>query len=543
MNSLRSKLAQPQALLLLVAGLLLFPALLTNLGLLALYGDEGIRAQVAMEMDISGNLISPTLFGELYYNKPPLYNWLLLALFKLTGRTDEFMVRLPTVIFLLAYVATIYFIVKKHLQPNNHSPQSAIRNPQSAILNALAFLTCGRILYYDSMLGLIDTSFSWVIYGMFMVIYSQGEKEKYGRLFVGAYFLAAVGFMLKALPAVVFLGVALLTYFIWTKKWRKLFSLAHLGGMAVFGALVGSYYALYAQQNGISKLLGIMFDESAKRTFVEHGVGKTVLHLFTFPFEMLYHFLPWTLLAVYFFRKNVFAQIRANRFVTWNALVLMTTILPYWASVEVYPRYLLMHVPLLFTVLLFLHQKNKEAGTAMLRWIEGIFQVGCWALLGACFVPLFVEKFAQQPNLYPKVAFLAISTAALIWCYRNWQAQRMLVFTIVLLVGRIGMNWFIVPTRIAADFNNEVRKTTLAATEKIGNTPIFIYKNSLGFQPVTGYYFTRETGSILKKQFAGHFDPNNFYLMDTTQYTRQHDVVAKVRLMWQHGELAVVKIK
>jgi hypothetical protein len=300
---------------------------------------------------------------------------------------------------------------------------------------------------------------------------------------------------------------------------------------------------LYAQQNGISKLLGIIFDESAKRTFVEHGLGKTVLHLFTFPFETLYHFLPWTLLVVYLFRKNALAQIRANRFITWNALVLVTTILPYWVSVEVYARYLLMQVPLMFTVLVFLHQKNKEEGTALVRWVEGAFQVLCWGMLAASFAPLFVEGFAQQPNLYPKVAFLAISTALLLWCYRNWQAQRMLVFAVVLLVGRMGFNWFIVPNRLHIDFNNEVRQTTLAALEIIGDKPVHIYKNSMGVQPVTGYYFTRATGSILKKQFAGHFDPNNFYLMDTTQYTRKHETVAKVRIMWRHGELAVVRVE
>jgi 4-amino-4-deoxy-L-arabinose transferase-like glycosyltransferase len=541
---LRSLLTTPQSILLLAAGLLVLPALLTNLGLLALYGDEGIRAQVAMEMDISGNLVTPTMWGEPYYNKPPLYNWLLLALFQLTGRTDEFIVRLPTVLFLLAYVSTIFFIIKKHLPRPITNHQSPIAQfPISNFLIPLSFLTCGRILYYDSMLGLIDTSFSWVIYGMFMVIYSQGEKEKYGRLFVGAYLLAAIGFLLKALPALVFLGISLLTYFLWVKKWRKLFSLAHLGGMAVFGALVGGYYALYARQNGLSVLFDTMFNESAKRTFVEHGLGKTVLHLFTFPFETLYHFLPWTLLVVYLFRKNALSQIRANRFITWNALVLLTTILPYWVSVEVYARYLLMHVPLAFTVLLFLHQKNKEAGSPMVRWVEGIFQGLCWLGLVACFAPLVWKGLAPVPHIYSKVAFLAASMALLIWLYRCWESQRLLTFAVLLLVARIGFNWFVVPTRIGVDFNNVVRKTTLQATGKMQGRPIYIYKNSLGFQPVTGYYFTRETGQIMRKQFAGDFDKTAFYLMDTTQYTRQHETVAKVRIQWKKGELAVVKIK
>ncbi|MFQ5448860.1 MAG: hypothetical protein ACE5FF_18195, partial [Saprospiraceae bacterium] len=39
--------------------LLLLPALLTNLGMLAFLDDEGIRALVALEMKLSGNYITP----------------------------------------------------------------------------------------------------------------------------------------------------------------------------------------------------------------------------------------------------------------------------------------------------------------------------------------------------------------------------------------------------------------------------------------------------------------------------------------------------
>ena len=54
---------------------LLLPALLINLGILTFIDDEGIRSLVALEMKLSGNYITPTLNGEFYYNKPPLYNW------------------------------------------------------------------------------------------------------------------------------------------------------------------------------------------------------------------------------------------------------------------------------------------------------------------------------------------------------------------------------------------------------------------------------------------------------------------------------------
>ncbi len=541
-NQLRRMLTSPQRILLLAVGLLLLPALLTNLGLLAFYGDEGIRALVALEMRISSNYITPTMFGELYYNKPPLYNWLLVAVFNLTGRTDEFIARIPTVFFLLAYATTVWFFVKKHF-PKNPSPDCQLPTANCQLLIPLTLITCGRILFWDSMLALIDTSFSWVMYGMFMVIFTQGEREKYGRLFGLAYLLAATGFMLKGLPAVVFLGIALVAYFFWVKKWRPFFSFAHLGGMAIFGVVVGSYYLVYAQQNGgLSVVFSTLFSESAKRTFVEYGIGKTVLHLFTFPFEMWYHFLPWTLLVVYLLRKNALELLRQHRFIAWNGLVFITTILPYWASVEVYPRYLLMHVPLAFTVLFYLHFKNKEVGSPTVRWVEVIFQVLCWGMLAASFAPLLWPAVQHVPFLHLKVGFLAAATGLLLWAYRRWEAQRMLAFVAVMLVARMAFNWFILPVRLEIDCNTQVRQTTLDAVQKLEGRPLFIYKESLGHEPVTGYYFTRKTGQILRSKQAD-FDLEARYIMNVYQYKIRYKHIATIKTLWQCGDLDVVKIK
>ena len=531
----------PQRLLLLAVGLLLLPALLTHLGLLAFTGDEGIRALVALEMRISGNYITPTMFGEFYYNKPPLYNWILLAVFNLTGRTDEFIARLPTVFFLLAYATTVWFFVKKHFQ-KNPALDCQLPTANCQLLIPLALITCGRILFWDSMLTLIDTSFSWVMYALFMVIFTQGERERFGRLFAGAYLLAAIGFMLKGLPAVVFLGIALLAYFFWVKKWRELFSLAHLGGMAVFGAIVGSYYLLYAQQNGLGTVFSTLFNESAKRTFVEHGLGKTVTHLFTFPFEMWYHFLPWTLLAVYLLRKNALHLLRQHRFIAWNGLVFITTILPYWIAVEVYPRYLLMHVPLAFTVLFYLHFKNKEVGSPTLRWVEGIFQGLCWVMLAASFAPLWWPAVQQVPFLHLKVGFLAAATGLLLWAYRRWEAQRMLAFVAVMLVARMAFNWFILPTRLEIDCRNQVRQTTLDAVQKLEGHPIFIYKGSLGQEPVPAYYFTRETNQILAIKESA-IDTNAYYLLNPNIYPISYKQITSIKTLWKCEDLTVAKIK
>ncbi len=112
-----------QSILLVAAVILLFPALLINLGLVAFYDDEAIRALVALEMQISGNYITPTMFGELYYNKPPLYNWILLAVFELTGHNEEIITRLVTVFFLIVYAGSVYYLFGRNFGLENSSPQ------------------------------------------------------------------------------------------------------------------------------------------------------------------------------------------------------------------------------------------------------------------------------------------------------------------------------------------------------------------------------------------------------------------------------------
>ena len=81
--------------------------------MLPLFADEPTRALVAIEMMFSDNYWVPTIQGEFYYNKPPLYNWIIAGLFTVTGSMSEFIFRLPSVIPLLLFGLTIFLWTKK----------------------------------------------------------------------------------------------------------------------------------------------------------------------------------------------------------------------------------------------------------------------------------------------------------------------------------------------------------------------------------------------------------------------------------------------
>jgi len=479
--------------------ILLLPALLINLGMIAFIDDEGIRSLVALEMKLSGNYITPTMLGDFYYNKPPLYNWILLAFFNLTNTINEWTARIPTVIFLLAYGATVFYYFKKHF------------DLRFAFIMAFILITCGRIFFYDSMLGLIDICFSWIIFWMFMTIYHRYKNGQFTRLFVFAYLLGSIAFLLKGLPTLVFLALTLLALFIWKKDYSKLWSADHFKGMFVFLVIVGGYYAVYLQFNSLEDLFPKMIKQSTRRTMVEYGWLPTVKNLFTFHFEQVYHFLPWSILVIYIFQKGVFKKILSNDFLTFCALTFAVNIPLYWSSVEVYPRYLLMFPPLIYGPLLYLHFENKS-------WNRKVFEILLAVLMVAVLVLSlgipWIEQIQNTPFLYPKTFFLILLFAISTYYFFKNKNEKILLFIIVLLGFRIAFNWFILPDRLEQDKGTILRETSINLGSDYQNKDLMAVRG-VEVEKSNAFYITNARQKIIhKKKEDDTFKKDVLYIID-----------------------------
>jgi 4-amino-4-deoxy-L-arabinose transferase-like glycosyltransferase len=476
----------------LLALLLLPPALLINLGLLTFIDDEGIRSLVALEMKLSNNLITPTLHGEYYYNKPPLYNWILLAFFSLTGKVNEFVARFPTVLALIGFAATVYYFVLKHY------------SRRIAFLNAFFLITCGRILFWDSMLALIDTCFSWVMFTLFMVVYHEMERERYGRLFLFSYLLGAVGFLLKGLPAVVFLGITLTVYFFYRRKFKAFFSWQHVLGGLVFLFILGTYYLTYHQYNSLETVLATLVNESSKRTVVNYGAGRTVLHFFSFPFEMVYHFLPWTLMVLFFLRRGSWDRIRQDSFIIFNLITLGANVVVYWLSPEVYPRYLLMLLPLMFSTLIHVWDTRPDDRHWTYRLFFGLLGFAAVLFTLGSLAPLFWERIQWVPYVYLKSILLFGSMFFLTAQFFYRRSLRLELFIVILLVFRIGFDWFVLPDRNAHDYGDLCRASSREAGAAYADQDLYVYWetgavpiSSFYLQPTNSFYLTQGAGKII----------------------------------------------
>ena len=501
---------------------LLLPALLLRLGYMPHIDDEAIRALVALEMRWSDNWVTPTLHGDYYYNKPPLWNWLLALLFGITGSGAEWVSRLAAVMCLLGYAATIYYFTRASL------------GRRLAFVNALVFISCGRVLFWDSLLGLIDLSFSWVMFTLFMVVYRFFEREQWWKLFIVSYQLMAVGFMLKGLPAIVFQGVSLLTYFVYRGEFRRLFSMAHVGGGVLGLVLPAVYYYQYHQYNDLGTVVSTLLSESSRRTVVHFGLGETLLQIATFPFELLYHFLPWSLLILFAFRPGAWQFLRSDRFAGFLAVCLLFNIIPYWTSPEVYPRYLLMLVPLLFTLGLYYFKQLEGIESRFYPLFQRLLLVLAIVLALVWVGPLVSVRLQQQSWAIPAALLLLLWSLWLLTKAWREAGQRWLWVIALLLTFRLGFDLFVLPDRLANDFGEKCRQSSLAVGQRWAGKPLFVYHHT-HMQPTNSYYLERAYGGIIPRKVQG-FSKDEYYLVNEAQFP-ESSFIRRDSFFVRHGQL------
>lgn len=511
--------------------LMLFPALLWHLGFLAINfpTDEPTRAIVALEMIVSGNYITPTINGDFYYNKPPLYNWVIIAYYKLAGNYSEFTLRLPVVVGLLLFGLTIFWFVRRHLG-----------NKQGFIV-AILFITSGRILFWDSFLGLIDITFSWLVYLSFMLIYHFREKKQYLALFLVSYLLTGITFLMKGLPSLVFQGITLLAIFSYNREFRKLFSWRHFAGIGLFLLIIGAYYYAYFQVHPFDfRIFKTLFSESEKRTIINYGWLRFTRHLFTFPLEMFYHFFPWSVLWIYFFRRDFRSTLREHPFLRFNFIVFIFNIIIYWTSPESYPRYIFMLFPPLFTILVFHFfrdlGKNGKYSRVVEYFLMGVMVLG---IIAAIPMPLLKQtNFVDHAWLKAGVMFFTM--LLLTWLYYKLKEQRMIIFAAAMLMIRIGFDWFIIPPRYN-DFQVH-KEGALKAAAVTGDADLSIFKDS-ETEHATSFYITLGKMQLLKFQHDD-FSTAGFYYLDPRLLPEDaYETVYDFNLYRHDQPMKIVKLK
>ncbi len=518
-----SRLAPP----VFVAGLigLEVAAYLWNLEAMALWGDEAIRGLVSLEMLLTGEYIVPHKGGEFYYDKPPLYNWLLSGLFGLTGRFDEWMIRLPGVAGFALMALTIFWVGRREL------------GRRVGLFGAFAYLAGVRILSYDSMLGHIDPLYSWLTFCSFLVIYYGRRHERWWLLFTVSWLLCGVGYLLKAMPSLLFQVLTLVVWLYdgrqvrWLRRfgyrrvvagrlgpvlkmaWRglhRLFCWPHAVGLLLFLLPVGGYFYLYSEAHSLRLYILNLWDQSAQRTVTQHSGWATVLHLLTFPFDVLAQLAPFSLLLVPGLRRASVAVVGRSPFLRFCFVVLLVNLPAYWLSPGTYPRYLFMLYPLILYLIGSVGYAAAEAGSVWADRVEG-FLLGVVVLVGVSYwFPVVVPEFRASGWIWLALGCSLLHAGVVVLWLRTG-IDRWLLVAAVLFVLRLLFDFHAIPHRATHSPEGRSKAAGLRVVELSGAEPVASY----AWTPLNDY--TRYYISSRKQQVVPRVEidrPDHWLIVD-----------------------------
>lgn len=215
--------------------ILVAPLFLAGLGRTGLSDpDEGRNAEVAREMLVRGDWITPRINDAVYLDKPPAYFWAVGASLALFG-VDEAAARLPSALSALAGVALTCWFARRHF--------GARTATLAGVILALSplYLVFGRLVIFDMML-LVCTTVA------VMAAYEAIESERPRRGLAAIFFVACgLGTITKGPVALVVPLLVAIAWVLVTRRPRRLGRL-HWGTGIVLYLLVVAPWALAVER-------------------------------------------------------------------------------------------------------------------------------------------------------------------------------------------------------------------------------------------------------------------------------------------------------
>lgn len=148
--------------------------------------DEGIYAEVSLEMFQNGQLLTPTYFGNVWLEKPPLHLWLNMLSFQVFG-TTPFAVRFFPAVFLVGNMLLIFFLGR------------LIYGDKSGLLAIILFLTSQ--LFFTEHIGRTGDFDMGLIFFALLAVYSylQSKKKTQSHWPIICGLALSFGFLIKSI--------------------------------------------------------------------------------------------------------------------------------------------------------------------------------------------------------------------------------------------------------------------------------------------------------------------------------------------------------
>jgi len=167
---------------------------------------ESNYALTAKEMLLSGDYLSPRIYGSYWYDKPVFFYWELIAAFKLFG-VNEFAARFFPALFGMAGLFITYFFAKRMYDAKTGFVSAII------LATSLEYWLLSKTIITDMTLFV----FSNAILIFFYLAYT-GEKKTYYYL---CYVFAALAVLTKGPIGILLPGFILVLFILWKRQFAE----------------------------------------------------------------------------------------------------------------------------------------------------------------------------------------------------------------------------------------------------------------------------------------------------------------------------------
>ena len=257
-------------------------AYLPDLGARDLRHEEGRRATPAREMLDSGRYLCPTVYGDPYLNKPPLYPWLVAAAGAGLGEVTPLAVRLPSALAALGTALVAFCFARRQLDRRTRALAALF------VLASVSMLDKGT-------LGEIDPTLTLLVAAALKVWWDGYETDRHSlRSAISTGLLLGLAGLLKgpAGPVLFYLGVG--PFLMWHRQLGRLLTPGHLIGLGLTVApglgwawlLVDAGYisrgelaTVWAHQIGAGKFLDLAPSPTDEPAFLVNHYATFPLHL------------------------------------------------------------------------------------------------------------------------------------------------------------------------------------------------------------------------------------------------------------------------
>jgi 4-amino-4-deoxy-L-arabinose transferase-like glycosyltransferase len=279
-------------LFLLLFGLSLY---LPNLGVKEFQGEEGRRVVYALSMLETKNFLIPTLFGEPYFTKPPVFNWVLAGAFAITRDYSEWTARMVSSLSIILTSLFLLFLWKDVVKPSSLF---------TLLLPSLIYLTTPEVI--DKALRAEIDAFYSLLVGLYVYLWFYLYEIKNRKSL--SYFLAGIiaGFavLTKTFHALLFFYLALVPYLYTERSLRDLFKLNRhflflFGVSLVFCSWI---FALHLKGIDIRQIVDSWIGEYKSAASAKEMTPSQ--HFTSYTFGALFSLSPW-LFFLSFYLKHL----------------------------------------------------------------------------------------------------------------------------------------------------------------------------------------------------------------------------------------------